>query len=299
MHFVTLTPNLALDRTLQLTQVLVPGTLHRVLSVKEVAGGKGVNVARALKVLGADVTVTGFLGGFNGRKFRHLLAKEGLTGTFEQVAGETRECHILLSGSDGSDIDPHPTEVYEGGPAISWADWSKLAPRLPEGRLVISGSLAPGTDAEAFGELLAQLPQKPVVDTSGAALEVALEAGVALVKPNRAELAGLLPVKGDGITEAKLLYETYGVPILLSLGAGGAAHIADEVHVAPASAADVVNPVASGDCLLAAFLWARGEGWTVRKALCLGVAAGTENAVQGGGARITKAGVMARFCLSH
>ena len=299
MRFVTLTPNLALDRTLQLTQVLVPGTLHRVLSVNEVAGGKGVNVARALKVLGADVTVTGFLGGFNGRKFRHLLAEEGLTGTFEQVAGETRECHILLSSADGGDIDPHPTEVYERGPAISRGDWSRLLPRLPEGQVIISGSLAPGTDAKTFGEMLTRLPNTPVVDTSGEALEVALKAGVALVKPNRAELAGLLPVKGDGVAEAELLYETYGVPILLSLGAQGAAHIADEVHVAPAPAADVVNPVASGDCLLAAFLWARGEGWTVQEALRLGVAAGTENAVQGGGARITKSGVMVRFSFTH
>ncbi len=151
----------------------------------------------------------------------------------------------------------------------------------------------------AVTSLLAQLPHKPVVDTSGEALEVALEAGVALVKPNRAELEVLLPVKDDGVAEAKLLYETYGVPILLSLGARGAAHIADEAHVAPAPAADVVNPVASGDCLLAAFLWARGEGWTVQEALRLGVAAGTENAVQGGGARITRAGVMAMLSLSH
>ncbi len=298
MHFITLTPNLALDRTLQLTQPLVPGTLHRVFDVGEAAGGKGVNVARALKALGADVTVAGFLGGFNGRKFRHLLAEEGLTGTFEEVAGETRECHILLADSDGGDRDPHPTEVYERGPAISRDAWSKLLPRLPEGQLVISGSLAPGTDPETFGELLARLPHKPVVDTSAPALVVALGAGVALVKPNRAELESLLPVKGDGTAEAKLLYETYGVPILLSLGAEGAAYVADEVHVAPAPAADIVNPVASGDCLLAAFLWARGEGWPIQKALSLGVATGTENAVRGGGARITKAGVMARLSLS-
>ena len=55
------------------------------------------------------------------------------------------------------------------------------------------------------------------------------------------------------------------------------------------------NPVASGDCLLAAFIWARSEGWSLTDALRLGVAAGAENAADGGGARLTRAGVMTRL----
>ena len=276
MPFITLTPNSALDRTLELAPPLVPGALHRVAKVREAAGGKGVNVARVLQILGADVTVSGFLGGFNGQKFRHLLTKEGLPGVFEEIPGETRECHILLDGR------AQPTEIYERGPTVTPADWHRLLGRLPGGQLIISGSLPLGLPPEVFRELLLELPHKPVVDSSGAALQAALEAGVALVKPNRQELADLLPVQGDGTAEAKLLFERYGVPILLSLGAAGAAYIAGETLQVPAPVVKAVNPVASGDCLLAAFVWARSAGWSLADALRLGVAAGAENAARGG-----------------
>lgn len=291
--FVTLTPNLALDRTLELSAPLVPGTLHRVAGVREVAGGKGVNVARVLKMLGAEVTVAGVLGGFNGQKFRHLLEQEALTGVFEEVEGETRECHILLDGQAHTTF--RPTEVYERGPAVTPDDWRALVARLPEGRLIVSGSLPGGLSAEAFRALLLELPRETIVDSSGEALRAALQAGVALVKPNRQELEGLVPVQGEGVAEAKLLYETYGVPILLSLGARGAVYIADETLRVPAPEIVVRNPVASGDCLLAAFVWARSEGWSLADALRLGVAAGAENAAGGGGASITRAAVMTRF----
>ena len=293
MPFVTLTPNLALDRTLELSGALTPEALHRVGRVREVAGGKGVNVARALRTLGAEVTVAGFLGGFNGQKFRHLLAQEGLTGLFGGVEGETRECHILLDGR------VHPTEVYENGPFVTPDDLRDLAERLPEGRLIVSGSLPRGLTADAFRAFLRELPHKPVVDSSGEALRAALEAGVALVKPNRAELGSLLPVSGEGVAEARLLYGRYGVPILLSLGAKGAAYVAEQTLVVPAPEVEVRNPVGSGDCLLAAFVWARTEGWSLEDALRLGVAAGAENAVRGGGAELTRAGVMARFMVSR
>ncbi len=293
MAFVTLTPNLALDRTLELRTPLTPGELHRVKRLREAAGGKGVNVARVLQILGAEVTVTGFLGGFNGQKFHALLAEEGLPGVFEEVSGETRECHIVLDGRS------HPTEIYEGGPTVTADDWrrltAQLSEQLPKGQVIVSGSLPRGLSPEAFRALLQELPRKPVVDSSGAALRAALEAGVALVKPNRHELAELLPVQSDGVAEAKRLFERYGVPILLSLGAQGAAYIAEQTLQAPAPKVEVVNPVASGDCLLAAFVWARSEGWSLEGALRLGVSAGAENAAQGGGAAVTRAGVMMRF----
>ena len=286
MPFVTLTPNLALDRTLQLSQPLTPETLHRVTRVREVAGGKGVNVARVLKMFGAEVTVAGFLGGFNGQKFRHLLGQEDLPGLFETAHGETRECHILI------DEHAHPTEIYETGPVVTKRDWRNLVKRLPEGQVIVSGSLPAGIAPEVFRELLRELPHKPVVDSSGDALRAALEAGAALVKPNRAELGGIIPVTGEGVSEAQTLYKRYGVPILLTLGADGAAYIGEEVQVCPAPKVEVTNPVASGDSLLAAFLWARAEGWSLKRALELGVAAGAENAASGGGARLSKEGVM-------
>lgn len=96
--FVTLTPNPALDRVLSLRQPLEPRALHRVADVREQAGGKGVNVSRVLRALGAEVTNAAVVGGFNGQKFAHLLEAEGLPGLLEFAAGgETRECQIITA----------------------------------------------------------------------------------------------------------------------------------------------------------------------------------------------------------
>lgn len=288
-RFVALTPNPAIDRTLELAGPLEPGRLHRVRSVREAAGGKGVNVARVLSAFGAEVTAAGFLAGSNGAKFRRLLERDGLRGAFREVAGETRECTIVVGGGD------HPTELNEAGPAVAPADWRALQERAPEGSWIVCGSLPPGLGVAAFGDLLRELPRPPVVDAGGAALRAALEAGVALVAPNRSELAALAPRSRGGVAEARALYERYGVPILLTLGAEGAAYVGDEVHRAAAPPVEAVNPVGSGDALLGAFLWARAAGWPIDEALRLGVAAGAENAAAGGGARISVERVMARL----
>lgn len=281
---ITLTPNLSLDRTLQLESALTPGQLHRVASVRETAGGKGVNVARVIKALGGESLVTGFLAGWNGRKFRDSLEQEGLAGVFEGVEGETRECHIILGGAG------HPTEINERGPSVSQTAWQTLLGRLPEQQLVICGSLPPGLLGKAFADLLASLAVPPVVDTSGEALATALECQVALIKPNRQELSALTGVPDAGVPEARHLYERYGTPILFTMGAEGAAYVGERCVVAQAPEVDVVNPVGSGDSLLGAFLWARAQGATLEDALCYGVAAGSDNAKRGGG-RVTLEGV--------
>ena len=51
---VTVTPNPSIDRTVTLATPLTRGTVHRVTSVTTEAGGKGVNVARALTLAGVD-----------------------------------------------------------------------------------------------------------------------------------------------------------------------------------------------------------------------------------------------------
>jgi 1-phosphofructokinase family hexose kinase len=238
----------------------------------EAAGGGGVNLARVVKALGGEVIVAGFLAGWNGQKFRQLLSNESLPGIFQEVEGETRECHILLDGR------PQPTEVYESGPTVSIEDWAKLVRKLPSGKIVISGSLPPGITPDFFRSLLREFPRRPVVDTSGPTLVAALEAKVALVKANHAELAGVVGRDSAGVEEAIELFQEYQTPILLTQGASGAALIGRESYWAKPPEITVRNPVCSGDSLLGAFLWELAQGYTSAQALRMGVAAGAENA---------------------
>lgn len=290
---VAIAPNLALDRTLRLDRPLRPGALHRVRGLRELAGGKGVNLARTVRALDGDVVIAGFLGGWNGAKFRELLRAEGIPGVFEDVPGETRECHALLD--DGT----HPTEINEAGPHVSHLAWQRLFGHLPTGTLVLSGSLPPGIDDDAFGQLVSELPEPPIVDMSGSALIAAVSAGAAMIAPNRAELAALLKRASASIDDAVAFYESHGVPVLLSLGAEGAAYLGDERWRVRAPDVASTNPVGSGDCLLGAFLWARGKGGDVADALRWGVAAGADNARRGGGGAVQATGIGELYRTTH
>ena len=274
---VAWTPNLSLDRTVRLNRPLVAGQLHRVTGLTVAAGGKGVNLARAVRAFGGPVCVAGVVGGFNGQHFRALLDGEGLSSVLEEGKGETRECQALLEAGG------HPTEINEAGPAYQPDTVARLLARLPQGQMVICGSLAPGTPTAAFTETLRgmkNLSGGPVVDSSGAGLEAALEAGASLIKPNEHELAGLT---GSGtLDSARELHRRTGVQVLLTRGERGAAFVGEAIWEVEAPHIDMNNPVGSGDTLLGTFLWARQSGLSIPDALRLAVAAGSANAMLGG-----------------
>jgi tagatose 6-phosphate kinase len=284
---VALTPNLTLDRVLTLDRPLVPGQLHRARTLSVAAGGKGVNLARAVRVFGGEVCVAGVVGGFGGQRFEFLLDAEGLSGVLERGQGETRECHILL-GEPGQ----HPTEINETGPDYQPDVTARLLSRLPAGQVAVCGSLAPGMTQAEFTELLRRLG-RPVVDSSGIGLHAALDAGASLIKPNEHELSALTgsgSTVSDSIAAAQDLYRRTGAEVLLTLGARGAALVGQQIILARPPAIQVRNPVGSGDTLLGAFLQARAEGQPDADALRLGVAAGAANAALGGPLAFAAAG---------
>lgn len=279
---LAITPNLALDRTLTLSGEMRAGTLVRPEGIREVAGDKGVNLVRAVTRLGGRATVYGFTAGWNGRKWRALCEEEGLDASTTELPGETRECHILVSEGGVT------TEIYEPGPEASLEDYHTLLSSLPKGVYVFTGSLPGGVDP---CEVLSLLPEGCIFDTSGVTLESALTKGSTLVSPNERELAAMLGKERIGTDEVRALYDTHGTPVLLSRGDRGAVYVGERVISAAPPRVEVKNPVASGDCLLGAFLLKRAEGGSLEEALRYGVAAGTDNALQGGGARISQAGV--------
>ena len=271
---LALTPNLSLDRVLTLDRPLAAGQLHRVPTVRVATGGKGVNLARAVRALGGESGVAGVVAGFNGQRFRALLEEERLPGWLLEGHGETRECHILLDPQGGS-----PTELYEAGFAVLDAEWDALLALLPAGQTVVCGSLPPGCSPEQFTALLGRL-DRPVVDSSGPGLRAAVEAGVPMIAPNTRELAQL--TGSSTLEAAQNLYRRSGVRVLLTRGEAGAAYAGEETWEAQAPEIEVRNPVGSGDTFLGAFLHARQQGDSVQSALRLAVGTGSANAMLGG-----------------
>ena len=103
---ICVTPNPALDRTLEVPH-LRPGAMMRATSARVAAGGKGVNVARALSTLGVEARCMGPLGGASGRILADLAAADGLNAAWTWCEAETRSCVILVDSGGSDEVGRH------------------------------------------------------------------------------------------------------------------------------------------------------------------------------------------------
>ncbi|WP_225804458.1 1-phosphofructokinase family hexose kinase [Streptomyces sp. NK15101] len=188
---VTVTLNAALDVTWEVAD-LRPRTSHRVLVAHERAGGKGINVARVLAFLGHSPVVTGLAGGPTGHMIHDGLRSAGIRTSFVAVAGDSRRTVTVVSRDDGD------ATVFNGpGPEVTAAEWAAFVAHYAAAVrgasvVVLSGSTPPGLPLDAYAVLIRAAAEEgalTVLDTSGAALTAALEAGPDVIKPNAAELA--------------------------------------------------------------------------------------------------------------
>ena len=110
---LTVTLNAAIDRT-----VAVPsfrqGNRHRAVEASTAAGGKGVNVARALKLLDRPVIATGLAGGPTGARLMERMAEESILTDFTWIAGESRTNLAVIDPTSGEQ-----TEINERGPEVT------------------------------------------------------------------------------------------------------------------------------------------------------------------------------------
>lgn len=275
---VTVTPNPSVDRTLEVDRVQ-RGAVVRATGVRTDAGGKGVNVTRALVANGHTSVAVLPLGGGDGDVLSRLLVEAGTPHRAVPTAAVTRS-NITLSEPDGT-----VTKVNAPGQPLTAAELDALVEAtvaaLPgAGWLVGCGSLPHGAPADLYATLARRAHAAGVrvaVDTSGPPLAAALAARPDLIKPNLAELVELvgrpLCTVEDVVTAAGELRAAGTGVVLVSLGARGAVLVdggeplwALPPHVAARS------DVGAGDTLLAGFLAAGLAGAAGPDALRTGVA---------------------------
>src|SRR5207237_1600403 len=121
---VTVTLNAAIDRTLQVPN-FQRGQRHRASESLTLAGGKGINVARALKELGVPVVATGLAGGRTGTRIVEDLTTEGILNDFVRIGGESRTSTAVVDTTTGS-----YTEINEWGPRVDEAELEILMEKL-------------------------------------------------------------------------------------------------------------------------------------------------------------------------
>ncbi|MFY1692766.1 1-phosphofructokinase [Plantactinospora sp. WMMB782] len=263
---LTVTLNPSLDRAMEIDR-LGRGAVIRATSTRLDPGGKGVNVSRALLANGIPSRAVLPVGGEEGDQLVRLLESEGVEPLVVPIAGRTRS-NITLAEPDGT-----VTKINESGPVLAGPEFAEITRAVLVAAdsadwVVACGSVPPGLPVAAFGDLCARLVDAGVrlaVDTSGPALRAAAEAGVALVKPNREELAEAVgtPLRslGDVVDAAARLRSWGAGSVLASLGADGAVLVdATAVLTGESPVARPRSTVGAGDALLAGFLAAGADG---------------------------------------
>ena len=257
---VTVTLNPSLDRTLEV-ETLERGAVLRTSTPRLDAGGKGVNVTRALAANGIPSIAVLPVGGSEGAELSGLLELAGVSTRLVPVSGRTRS-NITVAEADGT-----VTKLNEPGSAISDAEFESLIAVLRTAVsagdwVLISGSVPPEFTAEQVRTLAGSLTDRSVslaIDTSGEALVASLAARPRLIKPNRAELAEVTGRELGSISEviaAAQHVQRQGVEIVLvSLGADGAVLVGPDVVIVGESHVDQPrSTVGAGDSFLAGFL---------------------------------------------
>jgi tagatose 6-phosphate kinase len=288
-------PNLSLDETVAVSELRV-GTIHRVPEILRLAGGKGANVARALRVLGADPLLVGFVGGAPGALVESYLDADGIAHRLAHASEPTRTCFTVADAASGLQ-----TEFYGAGPPVSEDEVAallRIAAASLGGRrwLVVTGSLPRGAPVDLYAQLIHLARQHGVhtlLDARGAALKAGIAACPDVVKINVGELGdatGALPSTPHEIAACAAQLVASGVGMIVTtLGKDGAVLVAPSVrwHVR-APARPVVSPVGSGDAAAAGLVLALDRGEDPVTATRAAVAAGTANALHLGAGRFTR-----------
>ncbi len=292
---VTVTLNAAVDRTLTVPN-FQRGQRHRASAGVTLAGGKGINVARALKTLGVPVVATGLVGGATGTRIVEELTAEAILNDFVRIEGESRTSTAV--------VDPTGetyTEINEWGPVVSSEELQTLQEKLrylTQGAelVVFAGSLPRDVAEDFYAESVRELARRqvPVVlDTEGEPLRLGVEAGAFLVSPNQAEAEGLVGQEfhddEDFLLALDRIAEMGARNVLITTENGCVALVREEREAqrfrAVAPRLEPVSTVGSGDALLGAYIAARHVGRTHEESLRAAVATGAASTLEVGAGR--------------
>ncbi|MGR3741870.1 1-phosphofructokinase [Companilactobacillus sp. DQM5] len=254
----TVTANPSIDYIVQINQLTV-GDINRSNYDSKLPGGKGINVTRILKELGADSTALGFVGSATGSMFEQLLEIHHLNTDFTHVDDDTR-INVKVK------TDSEETEINGTGPNISFSEQEELLNKIRQltnnDTVIVSGSLAKNLTQEFYlkiAEIANNNKAEFVIDTTGQALLDTLKYKPFLIKPNNHELADLFNVEltsdEDIIKYATKLVNLGAKNVLVSMAGDGAILVSSKGNFkCNAPKGTVINSVGAGDSMIAGFV---------------------------------------------
>jgi 1-phosphofructokinase family hexose kinase len=284
---ITVTLNAAIDKTLAVPNFRL-GRRHRAVEQTAMAGGKGVNVARALRALGQPVIATGVAGGPTGTRIVEHLTEEGILNDFVRIREESRTSTAVVDPTNGDQ-----TEINEHGPHVSDQELDLFVDKLlylAKGAAVcvFAGSLPRGVDTGLYGRLVEEMRRlgvTTVLDSEGEPLLTATRRRPDVVSPNELEAEGLVGHEfSDEDDRRRALGEMVEMGAregIITLADGCLAVLGEgserSLYRATLEPLEPVSSVGSGDALIAGFVAARYSGSDPEHCLRFAVACGAES----------------------
>jgi 1-phosphofructokinase family hexose kinase len=284
---ITVTLNAALDKTLEVPS-FTPGRRHRTVDQRTIPGGKGVNIARAIKRLGQPVIATGLAGGSTGTRIVEALTEESILNAFVRIREESRTNIAVLDPTTGQH-----TEINERGPSVSAQELELFRDKLlylaqGASMCVFAGSLPRGVDAGVYADLIREVRKLGVatmLDTDGEPLRLAMRAEPDVVSPNELEAEELVGQEFNGVDDrAQAVIEMTRLGAhesIMTVPDGCYSRLNEDgvpalyrVRIEEQAARSTIG---SGDAFLAGYVAARYLGQTPVDCLRFAVACGAES----------------------
>ena len=296
---VTVTLNAALDRSLTVPTLQL-GKRHRASEVLTLAGGKGINVARALKRLDVPVVATGLAGGRTGTRIVEELTSEAILNDFVRIRDESRTSTLVVDPTSGQQ-----TEINEWGPKVTETELGVLMDKLRylsrgADAVVFAGSLPRGVSEAFYAEASRELARRGIrvaLDTEGEPMRLGLEAEPWLVSPNQHEAEQLVGQElfddEDFLMALDAIAELGARNVHITLEDGCFALVREERQVrryrAVVPRLESVSVVGAGDALLAQWITSTIDGVATDDSLRLAAAAGAASVLEVGAGRFDPA----------
>lgn len=278
----TVTLNPCLDQHITVDGLVMDGT-NRWSKLHRYAGGKGIDVSRAIHEMSGRTTAYGFIGGPIGRTVEILLDEDGVPFSFTPIQNETRTNFIITDTKTY-----RQTRIDAPGPSISKKDLERFIRKMRQiyprpDLMVISGSVPPGVPANFYYTSVMEARNfgvRAIVDSEGQWLEEAIKAKPYLIKPNVREAEGVLKIKlptEEAIVEGALKLVEEGIEVVvISRGKDGIiAATKRKVFKGIAPLVKVRSAVGAGDCTVAGLALKLAGNEPLIEACRLAVAMGT------------------------
>lgn len=284
---LSVTPNPCVDKTVFIDE-MKPGTFMRSAKYSCVPGGKGNNVARAVTALGRSAKAMVIVGSHTGAHVVDMIENDdGIPCVPVWVAAATRTITTVLE-----ERVHRQTAFFEPGPRVTSEEAAQIEARFREAaigaKVVTFNGTVPDPSIRGLYKSLIPVAKEhgavTILDSHGPEFALGLEAVPYMVKPNVAEaqkFAGFSLETDAAKWTAIDRFHAAGVTlVVLSLGKRGAfvSRAGERFEAVPPAIAEV-NPVGSGDALVAGFAIGLREGMPLEEMTRLGIAAGAANAM--------------------